>query len=292
MTIDVYFTGLMLICFTGQPDCPVTMTDWNTAWVLKIDGQRQICGPSNYVTQELEVRFSKLEFDYTELPKKTYCDDKEVIVKCRFPDEEIVIKPNMGELAQNLFVDGLRHLPRLEEVDRRFRAVRKEILEDSYYVPARIHFPKGVLSTGAKWSTGRPRLWYRSDRDPGGALPRELSDRLKVTYAEATTLTLTAKTYGLLLERTAPNAQISFQRPMNALPIDSVGEFQNLIYLQWYYHLGSWATRSGYCPKYDLADKNSAVVLSCLLERESTCACYDGCDRDTTFWPPMVRPGF
>ena len=298
--IDVFFTGLMLICLDGQPNCPAR-TGWNTAWVVKADGPRRVCGVDSLVETELELRFNGADFTYHasgEVECKPEVEGSSTIRCNNFTEGRICLETD--SLRENQFPDrGLEQLPRLDELDRRFKFVLRERLRGPY-VPSSIDFPKGLISAGAKWPSDiRPRLWYRSDRDAGGALPRELSDRLRVTYPEATTITLT--TCGpeepaplLYLTRRVPNAQVTFRNRGNPLPFDSRGGFDNLTYLLWYYLLGSWATGSGNCPEYAPERPNTAIVLSCVRERDrerdANCACYDACDADTTFWPPVVKP--
>ena len=50
VAIDVFFTGLMLICLDGQPNCPKGpyAKDYpNTAWVVQADGISEPCGWSS-----------------------------------------------------------------------------------------------------------------------------------------------------------------------------------------------------------------------------------------------------
>src|ERR1700730_6495469 len=57
--IDVYFTGLMLICIAGQPECPKE----NTAWVVKADGTNSLpCGWKSDTTTTLQLRFKRDDF--------------------------------------------------------------------------------------------------------------------------------------------------------------------------------------------------------------------------------------
>lgn len=198
--IDVVLTGLMLICFDGQPNCP----DGNRAWIVKAkpDGNEP-CELKSGTTTTLEILFDSDGFGYTNNTDWFDCSkDKTTLpgntqVTCKF------VK-STGAVQDSLCVDldyytapkhqrldsNLKSLPRLDEVDRRFKAVIPERLTNPYYVPTVLRFPAGAITAGLPWPLSdkpklKPTLWMRSDGSAGGALPRELSDRVKVSYEGA-----------------------------------------------------------------------------------------------------------
>src|SRR4051794_38858821 len=173
-SIDIFFTGLMLICLDGQQNCPVGSFAKNTAWVVKADGTSKPCGWDSREVTELELEFSSGEFDYT---PSNFCNNKNgFTIRCILPEGDLCI--DLPAFPNNQLENSLQRLPRLDDVDRRFKELRVDRLNNAYYVPARIHFPPGLIGAGPKWpSDAEPTLWFRSDGSEGGALPRELSDR-------------------------------------------------------------------------------------------------------------------
>lgn len=298
--IDVFFTGLMLICLDGS-DCAREGHFPNTAWVVKADGPRKICGWEDQTSTTLELRFKETDFKLT-VDVDSVCGDPENdVYSCPLTRETICVVPRPAPEEQRL-EHSLQWLPQLDEVDQRFKAVLPERLEDKYYVSTRIHFPTGVVGAGERWpprgaEAGFPRLWFRSDSSAGGALPRELSDRVQVTFERAEWLELSAcdgKPWIVLRavarkeERRA--APVFIRNFADVVYRDEVSGYDNLAYLLWYYRLGSWLTSRGSCPEYS-KDKRDAIVLRCRRE-DAPCACYKNCDRDSSFWPPVLAPGF
>lgn len=285
--IDVFFNGLMLICIAGQPNCPRVQE--NIAWVVKADGSSAPCGRTSPEITQLVFKFRENQFSL-----KTFieikCEPESGYSRCIFPAgiREICLKPSpITPTPENQIRPGsLQALPRLDEVDSRFKAVLDSRLGDLAYVPTRIHFPYGVIDAGPKWPPGRtPILWYRSDGSAGGALPRELSDRLKVTYSQASTLKLNTCDDVPLAElvKVEGSDGIVLQNAAIERPLaKSVGEFDDLGYLVWYYPLGSWDASFGTCP-------NDARLLRCIREGRKDCAYQPFLASDTTFWPPKIR---
>jgi hypothetical protein len=302
--IDVLLTGLMLISLNNQQTCPKGQPNYpNTAWVVKADGTSRPCGWNDTTMTTLELRFNSSEFIFDQNSKwsKDNCkaenDGKEII--CSLSEKKICFDPDPKPTPehQRLNYASLRSLPRIDEVDRRFKEVLPSALDKPSYVPTRIQFPTGIVSAGEKWPparalAGKPRFWFRSDGGDEGALPRELSDRVRITYAGATKLKFVScdnQLQNSLIEltRKVDWAQATIQNRADVLHADEVGRFDNLSYLLWYYRLGSW--ESGSCPEYT-QDKKDAVLLSCLQRRAKRCAYYPPGDRPSTIWPPFMCP--
>lgn len=304
--IDVLLSGMMLICLNGQSNCPVGEYHPNTANVVKADYLTKPCGWQSAVTTRttLELRFNTDEFYYPASAQgkwvNTQCNPnsnnrKEII--CPIEEARICINP-MPESQEKRLLTSLQWLPRIDEVDVRFRSVSLERVRDRYYVPTRIHFPTGVIGAGPRWppSTGNiqssPRIWYRSNLITGGALPRELSDRVEVRYERAGWIELTSCDGDLLLMLTrkpnAPKAEVKLWNRADVLQPETVYHYEDLAYLLWYYRLGLWGDTLGPCPEYS-EDRRDAVLLRCL---ERGCSFYDQPAADNRFWPPMLRSGY
>ena len=308
--IDVFFTGLMLICFDGQLSCPKgpyaeQHTDKypNTAWVVRADGKSTPCGRTSPEETRLELTYSPEELNRTDGQVKCEREkvgDRMVCVLADDPlEREICVIPSSGTLARNKLLDeGFRGLPHLDEIDRRFKVLRMEKLK-SPYVPTRIYFPDGVVNTGPKWpgaDRNQTTPWYRSNGNAGGDLPRDLSDRLSVTYQAETSLSLVVTICGtnqslIVLEPKleAKTASVVFRNAAKKPPNpDLVGQFDDLDYLLWYYPLGSWDTPfSGTCPDFPSRD---AVLLRCIRDSDKGCAYRPSLQSDSIFWPTVVKP--
>jgi hypothetical protein len=295
MAIDVFFTGLMLICLDGQPNCPVKgYQDYpNTAWVVIADGQGKPCGWNSNEITRLELRFLSLDFQYTE-SNTSYCKEQDNgFVRCLLPDGDLCVTPPAPALNQTIEL-SLRWVPRLDQVDRRFKGLRADRLSNPGYVPARINFAKGIIGSGPKWPLDvNPVRWYRSDGSVGGPLPRELSDRLKVTYAGDTLEIAPCDTQNplIVLKANSSNAAVEFRnRAENPTP-DYVAEYDDLAYLLWYYRLASWDTTFGTCPNYSFVDRD-AVLLRCVRDSQYGCSSYPPLASDTRYWPAMLGNDF
>jgi hypothetical protein len=296
--IDVFFTGLMLICLDGQDKtCPVGKYEKNTALIVKANGPRRICGWYSSEENKLELRFKKGDFE-GQKPKSTLdCKETknekgEYEVICSLPEMDICLVPDQHKTYPN---PKLENLPRLDEIDRRLLAPMEKLLENDSYVSARIHFPTGEITTDDWWPTeGSPTRWYRSDGDTDKAFPRGLSDRLKVAYGKANKLTLTDCKGAdiIVLTPQRDGADVVLQNISKYPPTpdyDDEGIYESLSYLLWYYRLGSWDTRSGKCPDYTKAKKD-AIVLRCVSKEETGCVYDPRAKNDTRFWPPMLGP--
>jgi hypothetical protein len=306
--IDVFFTGLMLICLDGQPNCPkgpfaVSQgKNLNTSWVVKADGESMPCGRDSPEKTQLEIAFLTNDFDYdpgnviacTVGSGRVIC----VLLPDDVLDREICVTPSSGTLDRNELLDkGLSGLPHLDEMDQRFKTLRTEQLK-APYVPTRIYFPDGVVNTGDKWPSAvpeQPTLWYRSNGSSGGDLPRGMSDRLKVTYQAKTPFKVSVTICGssqklieLTLKAKVKTAEVVLRNAARDLNPDHVGQFDDLGYLLWYYPLGSWDTPfGGACPDYSSKDP---VLLRCIRDSRDGCAFRRSQQSDTKFWPPVVRP--
>jgi len=295
MAIDVFFTGLMLICLEGQPSCPVNYRP-NTAWVVQADWNKSTpCGwqHSKEVTT-LELRFLTDQFNFIQSrPANCHKDDLDsTMTQCDLPTRKItdVCVDPIGSKAQQLD-PSLQLVPRLDEVDGRFKALDMELLKNLDFVPTQIHFSKGKIGAGPKWMRNNmATLWYRSDGDAGGALPRELSDRLRVTYGDTRSLNINDCEGAPLITLTAKsgNAMVVFRNRADVIVPDVVNGYDNLAYLLWYYRLGLWATDSKRCPEYTDNNKD-AVLLRCARVGDHPCSSFDFA-RDTVHWPPMLAP--
>jgi hypothetical protein len=298
MVIEVMFSGLMIICLSGQQDCP-TGSLGNTAWVVQADGTSNPCyRPSNEVTQ-LEVRFPTAQFFKPSGSWSNCKDDKDskytqcnIYSDADYPDLCVVPKP--PPTVQQLD-DSLRQMPRLAEIDRRFKTLNVSSLYTLSWVPIRIQFPPGEIGAGPTWPPSYPPIeWLRSDSTKGGSLPRALSDRLKVTYQGASELAVTncdGKSLIVLRPRpSATNPEVTFRNRAkdDVYPYSHDG-YDDLTFLAWYYRLGSWDTTYGTCP--DFRTENP-VVLRCKRTDDTYCARPPGGPGDTTHWPPMMGQSF
>ena len=291
--IDVLFTGLMVICLSGQSNCPVKYEDMNTAWVVYANGPRRICGRYSEEETTLQVKFYKGEFEPSQ--GKFYCakaNSKNEVI-CSLFGHDLCLLP--GVPAKTLSGSTIKSLPRIDEIDRRFLALDANLLKDPDYVPTRIYFPKGVTTAGPTWSIdGKPVRWYRSNGDTDQALPRELSDQLKVTYEGSTGITLTdcSNLSLIYFKALLPNVQITFENVSKYPPMpeyDDKGGYESLAYLLWYYRLGEWDTSSGKCPDYTNSKKD-AVLLQCVSKKETGCVYNPYAQATTRFWPPILGP--
>lgn len=313
--VDLVLTGLMLICLDGDGDCPLDGAK-NVAWVLKLEGERVSCGWYTRRDQHFELRIKVNDF----LPLKAVPDrcapdpDDTSTMVCDLPHERICVDPfPEPQPATQDLQQALAPLLRLEEVDRRFHRLRSEKLSDPSYVVAGVEFPTGEASAplwpdpdnAVVWNrsdttTGPgslPWLAYRSGLATGADLPRRLSDRLQERYSNATEIAVRScagEEFEILLTPQVDNAQVAIKNRSDIQDYAqfTTGLYTDFVYLYFYYELGQWNTSDGECPGH-AQDSARAVLLSCRVPDfgRGRCACYDGCDAHTTFWPPVLRPG-
>lgn len=307
--IDVFLTGLMLICIQDQPNCPQgSYTDkypdryQNTAWAVKANEEngpeKKVCGWYRGERTRFEVKFKKDDFDEPVLGGNVTClDGKNGYKLCGLGSyRDVCLIPDPPSDKK---VSSLDNLPRLDEIDRRLVAPR-EALRD--YISNTIHFPTGTITSGPIWPTnqdgtpGKATRWYRSDGIGDAALPRQLSDRLKVAYSKAASITVT-NCVGITLIKLTPkldNAAVLVQNVATYPPVpdykteDGIG-YDHLTYLAWYYLLGEWDTENGDCPEYERTKKNP-VLLGCVSKKGVSCSFNPSADTDSRFWPPMLGP--
>jgi hypothetical protein len=300
--IDVFFAGLMLICFDKQPSCPVDQYNGtiNTAWVVKADGPQRICGRNSPEKARLELKFDDNGFDEVDGGKgkyacKTKQGEKKDTTICTFLSTNICLTPSVTNSANSKFnMDGLL---RFDEVDRRLLRPDESRLKSSGYVSARINFPAGIISAGELWPYPKAHRtrWYRSDSSADETLPRALSDRLKISYSGAKTLALKDCTTGdpIVTFKPKNSNELTFQNiTYDSAPTPEYDDdegYDILTYLCWYYNLGEWDTPSTKCPLYDKA-KNRAVMLRCVAKSETGCAYDASAKADSRFWPVMLGP--
>jgi len=284
MSINLFLAGLLLTCLKDQPNC---IDDGkNTAWIVKTD--KEVCGwdfKDKYGTY-LEVRFKPTDFKRYQWSEGDDCPgDTDGKVTCRFDGYSINVTTNT---ASPLTVDkeSLRSLPRIDEIDRRFKALDIDKIKKL----DKVYFPDGAVSASELWHKDNVPLWFRSDGAVGGMLPRQLADRLKVHYKDATKINFTSGGPKLYLELKADKdyADVEIRNAAYALEFDQVDGYDYLHYLLFYYRLGSWAG-GGDCPNYSIGRRN-AVVLRCAKPALDKFCIHYGGDRDTTFWPVMRGP--
>ncbi len=101
--IDVFFTGLMLICLYDQQNCPKGQDERyypNTAWVVKADGPRRVCGWHSREETLLRLKIKKDDFESFISPLCEENAEREVI--CTFSARDICLLP---DLTTNLYKD-------------------------------------------------------------------------------------------------------------------------------------------------------------------------------------------
>jgi hypothetical protein len=181
------------------------------------------------------------------------------------------------------------------EIDRRIKGLDATLLGNYDYVPTTINFPKGSISA-MKWppTSGpieQPRQWSRSNGVADKVFPRELADRLRISYDDSGALDLTecgSATPFISLELVSgvERGEVEFFNMADSGPAHGkVDNYADLTYLLWYYRLGSW--ESGTCPNYT-GRGDGAVVLRC--SPADTCTFYGSPDRIGTMWPPHLGP--
>ncbi len=318
--IDVFFTGLMLICLKDDKDCP-TRTGWNTAWVAKANGPQKTCGWYNTVKTRLQLEFLADDFEL-DPPESKYCEEVEEeavkVVRCQIPEGNICLEPDDFERRNHIDYDSLEGLPRLYEIDQRSNGLRENRLKDSSYTPTSLDFRTGMIRAGDLWPSSSPyTCWYRSDCREDQYFPRALSDSLKVTYKYARRLRLyscAGGPFSIVIYRIseADEVAVTIRNLANTLRLSRLPKapgmgpvlqdpaeqaevfFDVLPYLLWYYRLGYWEKRRGdmrreECPEYTFERRN-AVLLGCMSEepkRDESCI-NKATPRQTTFWPPML----
>jgi hypothetical protein len=294
--IDVFFTGLMLICLDGQPGCQVDNYQ-NTAWVIKATNGGMPCGFETQFDTTLILQFD--EDDFSISSNSLVCDEA-TPKNCTIPEGI-----DCGSKPYDLYVNvdrapapayqriDTQWLPQIDDIDSRFGLADPDA---SSYIPIRLRFQTGVIQAGAKWppasaKAGNPRKWFRSNGVARGSLPSELSDRLRVNYENANVLSLICLGKPLIvLTRQKNTGSVTIKNFANVLKHEEVGGFDDLGYLLWYYILGSWPSMGGKCPPYK-ADGSGAIVLRCAQETQNQrCSYYDNGAAGTRFWPPMLKP--
>src|SRR6476659_899061 len=137
--IDVFFTGLMLICLDGQPNCPVSGNYRNSAWVVKTDDRSAPCKFNDTTETTLHLQFDERALTTTYvIDGWVTCTTKDYNVDCKFNDLAklpklcIDVDPPPAPADQKLKA-SLQWLLRIDEVDRRFKAVRTELLANPSY---------------------------------------------------------------------------------------------------------------------------------------------------------------
>ncbi len=289
--VDVFFTGLMLICLDGHSSCPAGdyKDKENTAWVLKaVKDYDKPCGWDKSYDTTLELKFSPGHFEHTDYIK--VCEESDP-VKCKLPTGDICLELKPEPKEQQYLTGSLDKLPRLDqEVDWRFNGLRTDRLRNPRYVSTRIHFPTGGIGPGPDWCNGYgwPE-WGRSNGDTFGNLPRTLSDALKVRYSAVDTLTVsdcTTKKELIVLRPQMANAKATIRNWANLSSEDPVKNRDILAYLLYYNRLAYWGIW-GEC-----FDRKCSILLSCeRTYHDKPCHCVDGdCAADTTYWPPMLGP--
>lgn len=290
--VDIFFSGLMIICLAGQVDWP-TGENVNTAWIVKAEGPQRVCGWLSEVKSDLILQFSTDDFKYDEHHKeRRICRERTSTVECRLPAGQICLVLDAARQSPNTIEDSLKDIPRLPEIDERFDEIRSKRLLYRGWVPTRIHFPLGKIGAGDIWTVkGKPVLWRRSNGVHDEYLPRYLSDRLKASYAGVASIALKmcdAERYMLTLTPKRDNGRAVFQNRANRLPYYSPEGLENLTYLLWNYRLGAWKPNRAECPQYTY-ERRDAVLLSCNPFDECTpCAMSTDGPANTTFWPPML----
>lgn len=292
MTLDVFFTGLMLLCLNNQQNCQYKdMQDktWNTAWILKADDKSNPpCGRPSPERTKLELTFKEGDFK----PPFTCVKQGDSYYHCPLPDDalRLVISQGNGQMKypQHLS-DDLQWLPKIDEIDTRFKELDVNRLKNPFYVPGTITFPDGDITAGTKFPelADPPTQWFRSNGKPGG-FPRPLSDRLRVRYdGSIAYIEVRGKWFNLHLEPMSAAPRVWFRNGTEKLEADHESQYDDLSYLLWYYRLGVWKTTFGTCPDY-----KDAVVLRCIRDDADLqgCAYSTKVERDNTIWPPLLGP--
>jgi hypothetical protein len=296
MGIDVFFAGLMLICLKDQPNCPAGgYGNDNTAWVVKADGESKPCGWDSKAKTALVIQFDRDKFKY--IPGGTLDCASGACIVPETPGADLCVSADPNEASRRETTLG--RLPVLDSMDERFLAINPDRLKDETKVPFRLHFNSGILGASSYWpSDGNPTLWLRSNGREDGALPRNLSERLRVSYEGARSFQVKKcgdETNFLIRLELRPGmntGQVTLLNRGSGLQAegDKVGDNDVLTYLIWYYRLGVWKTADGDCPQYT-STKKDATLLSC---RHSRLRCFDTSagEGGTIYWPTMLRPGF
>jgi hypothetical protein len=295
--IDLFLTGLMLICLDGQPGCQVGDYQ-NAAWVIKATNTGEPCGYSLNIDTELRLQFGKDDFSvsYNEL----VCDDA-IPRNCTIPDGycgpapyDLYVNVDRLPSLEDQHVDT-RWLPQIDDVDPRFGTVDPYKLNDAGNIPVRLRFQTGTIKAGAKWppaaaNAGKPINWFRSNKKAGGYLPSELSDRLRIRYGKAKMMSLVCRGKTLIvLARKKSTGSVTIGNFAFALSHKDGDDFEDIAYLLWYYPLGTWTSISGSCPPYK-TDGTGAIVLRCAKKRGQRCSYFGSGNASTRFWPPMLKP--
>jgi hypothetical protein len=294
MAIDVAFTGLMVICLYGQPNCPVNRSE-NTAWAVRASSDSLICGRESKERTTLAVTFDVGSFSYQPDPSVT-CKppDGQKMVICTIPNSVPAVNVEPDQLTmENHRDESLERVLRIDEVDWRFTELNEAYLQKGW-VSTSINFPKATIAAGNSWrSENYPVKWYRSSEDlPGGKLPRYLSDTLVATYSNASEVKITTDREKQLLHlRLLPSASpgkgtIVFKNYADPAPQPdhNPNHYDNLGYLVWYYRLGTWATEDEQCPQ-------NPVLLRCRnADGPRHCACRDSMclEADPAYWPVVL----
>ncbi|MFY9826632.1 MAG: hypothetical protein WAM82_35050 [Thermoanaerobaculia bacterium] len=291
MGIDLFLTGLMLICLDSQAGCQVGNYQ-NTAWIINAAKNDVRCGVTGQFTTTLAIEFAANEFVVVHDGLKT-CTGGD-LRNCPIPDtacgvdsKELYVNLLPSPEGQSINTQGL---PQIDDIDSRFGKVNQGELDKL----RRIRFQTGVISAAANWppvsaNAGKPRKWFRSNFQAGGSLPSELSDRLKARYEGATLFSVMCSDRPLLILQLAKDTgSVTIGNFADALLKENdVDNFDDLTYLLWYYYLGTWSGKE--CPDYK-RDGSGAVVLRCVQEeKDKRCSYYGGGASGTRFWPPTLQ---
>jgi len=295
MGIDVFLTGMMLICFPDQEGCPVLGGN-NTAWVVEAKPQTKVCGwDSEYMDTTLELRFRRDQLELKEDPYRL-CRDIDDETECNLAAQRNIFiepYPRPSPSDQEL-TSSLRSLPRMSNIDLRFKEFSRTLLDS--YAPQRIQFRPGVIGAGRRWPPDliRKRQWFRSNHD-SGLLPKELADSVKVSYEKASYLTIENDAGTLLKLAPKPGGreyQVTIRNRGENLKPHEDGRYDDLAYLLWFYRLGTWTTMNGSCPPFKDMDDNRDVVLPrcSRVSGNSSVRCSQyAIEGSTRYWPAMLR---
>lgn len=287
MGVEVFLSGLIVLCLTGS-NC-TAVTGMNTAWVVKAR-RETVCGwPSPFYT-DLFVSFKDQEFKY---PEDICVKDGET-VSCAIGEEfrKITLTADRSGTES---VGSLKYLLKAGDVDKRFQSINKSALRDRVNVPTYFLFSGGAIGAGDRWPPdGTMRRWMRSNGKAdaaGGALPGELTDRLKVAYADAGKVEFVDSSGYVILSLVSTgkvaNANVTIQNRASQRPDpEQVGGFEDLAYLLWYNRLGDWTDT--YCPAFGGGEKGAVLLRCAEVEEGKSCSCYDNCAAGNRFWPPVI----
>ncbi len=293
MGITVAFAGLMLICLSGDSDCPTDYTK-NTAWVIKAHSKddyeyNKPCGWESGGANEttLKIRYSKADFECERCScDKTDNDDTNQLYDCELPTGKIELRLDGALYTKNYSRYPSIYLPRIRGIDDRYLGLNKTRFKDPELVPSSIAFPLSDIGAAPRFpQLGDPRrsptTWSLSKGLNQQRPTQEHSDQLWAIYSKATYVDVYYNdTLLYRFKAIKESPRITLLNEAEALESVNVSGFQDLAYLLWYYRLGEWRTDGGYCPTYN----KQSVLLRC---RNKGCNYYGNGKRATIFWPVM-----